>query len=152
MLNFGDLLWSREPPANFLVNPRKLQEKKKNQAAKHGGYGNPFLASDCRAPSSPRDTSWQRRQPPLSSSARGAAREGGAGNSFGFENISCHPDRLGVGSVSPGTVRVRTWCAGATAPLPPCAELTNHGLKTREGNHVVLNGRCVVALAQICLH
>lgn len=68
-----------------------------------------------------------------------------------LKTFHCYSCRLGAGSVSPASVRARTPCGGASPPLPQGAELTNHRLKTRGGNLVVLNGLCGVVLVQICL-
>lgn len=51
-------------------------------------------------------------------------------------------------SQSAGPARL---CA-AGPPLPPYTALTNHPLKTQEGNLVALNGLYGVSLVQIYLH
>lgn len=148
------------PRTTFLANPRKLQTQKQ-KIRRWRVEDMTVPSSPCfrarlgyGAPGSPRGT-----PRPRSAGSRPSAplrgqrgRKGAQETHFISKTFRCYSGRLGAGSVSPGTVRERTRCGGATPPLPPCAELTNHRLKTREGNLLVLNGLCGVALAQICLH
>lgn len=143
------------PRANFLANPRKLQAQKQN-IRRRGVEGMTVPSSPCfgarlgsGAPGTPRghrgDISDTLR------THRGRAAPAAA------PQLLCAGSREGRGrrklfrfckhlSVSPaGSVRAR--CPRAPRGRGRCAvEPTNHRLKTREGNLVVLNGPCGVAL------
>lgn len=92
------------------------------------------------------------RQPPAFSSAEPG--EGAQERSVILKTLRCYFCHLDGGSElarqREGAGPARLCAVGP--PLPPYTALTNHPLKTREGNLVALNGLYGVSLVQIYLH
>lgn len=106
------------PRANFLANPRELQNQKIRRRSMEDMT---VPSSPCFrarpgycAPNSRRGRSWPRRAAPAATPQLLCAESGDGRGAQETDLISetfhCYSGRLGVGSGSPATVRARTLC------------------------------------------